>query len=78
MKARHRRFLWIGAGVLLLGIAATLVLNGSPRLQPFVLPATFRGLVSVTFTGNDASNSATSMADALMAISPPSTGWPKK
>jgi len=27
MKARHRRFLWIGAGVLLLGIAATLVLN---------------------------------------------------
>ena len=27
MKARHRRFLWIGAGVLALGVAATLVLN---------------------------------------------------
>ena len=27
MKARHRRFLWIGAGVAVLGIAATLVLN---------------------------------------------------
>ena len=27
MKARHRRFAWIGAGVLLLGIAAALVLN---------------------------------------------------
>jgi cytochrome c-type biogenesis protein CcmE len=27
MKARHRRFIWIGAGVLLLGVAATLVLN---------------------------------------------------
>ena len=27
MKARHRRFLWIGAGVLLLGVAAALVLN---------------------------------------------------
>ena len=27
MKARHRRFLWIGAGVLMLGVAAALVLN---------------------------------------------------
>jgi len=27
MKARHRRFLWIGAGVGLLGVAAALVLN---------------------------------------------------
>jgi cytochrome c-type biogenesis protein CcmE len=27
MKARHRRFLWIGAGVAVLGIAAALVLN---------------------------------------------------
>jgi cytochrome c-type biogenesis protein CcmE len=27
MKARHRRFLWIGAGVALLGVAAALVLN---------------------------------------------------
>lgn len=27
MKARHRRFLWIGAGVTLLGVAAALVLN---------------------------------------------------
>lgn len=27
MKGRHRRFLWIGAGVVLLGVAATLVLN---------------------------------------------------
>jgi cytochrome c-type biogenesis protein CcmE len=27
MKARHRRFLWIGAGVVVLGIAAALVLN---------------------------------------------------
>jgi cytochrome c-type biogenesis protein CcmE len=27
MKARHRRFMWIGAGVVVLGIAAALVLN---------------------------------------------------
>jgi len=27
MKARHRRFLWIGGGVALLGVAAALVLN---------------------------------------------------
>ncbi len=27
MKPRHRRFLWIGAGVALLGVAAALVLN---------------------------------------------------
>jgi cytochrome c-type biogenesis protein CcmE len=27
MKARHRRFAWIGGGVLLLGVAAGLVLN---------------------------------------------------
>ena len=27
MKARHRRFLWIGAGVGVLGVAAALVLN---------------------------------------------------
>ncbi|MDB5800034.1 MAG: cytochrome c-type biosis protein CcmE [Rhodocyclales bacterium] len=27
MKARHKRFLWIGAGVALLAISATLVLN---------------------------------------------------
>jgi cytochrome c-type biogenesis protein CcmE len=27
MKARHRRFAWIGGGVLLLGVAAALVLN---------------------------------------------------
>ena len=27
MKARHRRFIWIGAGVAVLGLAATLVLN---------------------------------------------------
>jgi cytochrome c-type biogenesis protein CcmE len=27
MKARHRRFVWIGAGVVVLGIAAALVLN---------------------------------------------------
>ena len=27
MKARHRRFLWIGAGVAVLGVAAALVLN---------------------------------------------------
>ena len=27
MKARHRRFLWIGAGVVLLGVAVALVLN---------------------------------------------------
>ncbi|MEO8676516.1 MAG: cytochrome c maturation protein CcmE [Casimicrobiaceae bacterium] len=27
MKARHRRFLWIGAGVGMLGVAAALVLN---------------------------------------------------
>jgi cytochrome c-type biogenesis protein CcmE len=27
MKARHRRFAWIGAGVVLLGVAAALVLN---------------------------------------------------
>ena len=27
MKARHRRFAWIGAGVIALGIAAALVLN---------------------------------------------------
>jgi len=27
MKARHRRFLWIGSGVVLLGAAATLVLS---------------------------------------------------
>ena len=27
MKGRHRRFLWIGAGVALLGVAAALVLN---------------------------------------------------
>ena len=27
MKARHRRFLWIGAGVVVLGVAVTLVLN---------------------------------------------------
>jgi cytochrome c-type biogenesis protein CcmE len=27
MKARHRRFVWIGAGVAVLGIAAALVLN---------------------------------------------------
>jgi cytochrome c-type biogenesis protein CcmE len=27
MKARHRRFLWIGAGVTLLGVAAALVLS---------------------------------------------------
>ena len=27
MKPRHRRFAWIGAGVLLLGVAAALVLN---------------------------------------------------
>ena len=27
MKARHRRFLWIGAGVALLGVAVALVLN---------------------------------------------------
>ncbi len=27
MKARHRRFLWIGAGVVVLGVAAALVLN---------------------------------------------------
>jgi cytochrome c-type biogenesis protein CcmE len=27
MKARHRRFVWIGAGVVMLGVAATLVLN---------------------------------------------------
>jgi len=27
MKARHRRFLWIGTGVALLGVAAVLVLN---------------------------------------------------
>jgi cytochrome c-type biogenesis protein CcmE len=27
MKARHRRFLWIGTGVALLGVAAALVLN---------------------------------------------------
>ena len=27
MKARHRRFLWIGAGVALLAVAAALVLN---------------------------------------------------
>ena len=27
MKARHRRFLWISAGVALLGVAAALVLN---------------------------------------------------
>jgi cytochrome c-type biogenesis protein CcmE len=27
MKARHRRFTWIGAGVLALGVAAALVLN---------------------------------------------------
>ena len=27
MKARHRRFLWIGAGVAVLAVAATLVLN---------------------------------------------------
>ena len=27
MKPRHRRFLWIGTGVALLGVAAALVLN---------------------------------------------------
>jgi cytochrome c-type biogenesis protein CcmE len=27
MKARHRRFLWIGLGVVILGVAAALVLN---------------------------------------------------
>jgi len=27
MKARHRRFMWIGAGVVVLGVAAALVLN---------------------------------------------------
>ena len=27
MKARHRRFVWIGAGVAVLGVAAALVLN---------------------------------------------------
>ena len=27
MKARHRRFAWIGAGLVALGVAATLVLN---------------------------------------------------
>ncbi len=27
MKARHRRFVWIGSGVALLGVAAALVLN---------------------------------------------------
>ncbi len=27
MKARHRRFAWIGAGIALLGVAAALVLN---------------------------------------------------
>ncbi|HET9668077.1 MAG TPA: cytochrome c maturation protein CcmE [Casimicrobiaceae bacterium] len=27
MKARHRRFLWIGAGVVVLGVAVALVLN---------------------------------------------------
>jgi len=27
MKPRHRRFVWIGAGVLVLGVAAALVLN---------------------------------------------------
>jgi cytochrome c-type biogenesis protein CcmE len=27
MKARHRRFLWIGGGALMLGVAAALVLN---------------------------------------------------
>src|SRR4029077_14280727 len=27
MKPRHRRYAWIGAGVLLLGVAAALVLN---------------------------------------------------
>ena len=27
MKARHRRFAWIGAGVAVLGVAAALVLN---------------------------------------------------
>jgi cytochrome c-type biogenesis protein CcmE len=27
VKARHRRFIWIGAGVAVLGLAATLVLN---------------------------------------------------
>ncbi|MEP7329154.1 MAG: cytochrome c maturation protein CcmE, partial [Betaproteobacteria bacterium] len=27
MKARHRRFAWIGAGVAVLGIAVALVLN---------------------------------------------------
>ncbi len=43
MKPRHRRFAWIGAGVLLLGVAAALVLNAfQSNLVFFFSPTTDR------------------------------------
>jgi len=40
MKARHRRFAWIGAGLLALGVAAALVLNAFQSNLVFFLTPT--------------------------------------
>ena len=46
MKPRHKRFAWIGAGVVVLGVAAALVLNAfQSNLVFFFTPTQIVGAV---------------------------------
>jgi hypothetical protein len=48
-------------------VSATLVLNGNPEFQSFKLPSDFKNLVSVTFYGNNASNTGGFQLDNIKA-----------